>query len=518
MSDDELVFMDEDSADEQSHKKKWKVIIVDDEPAVHDVTRLALDGFTFTDGGGLKFISAYSGKDAKELIIKHPDTAIMLLDVVMEHDHAGLEVAEFVRREAENSSVRVVLRTGQPGQAPERSVIKDYDINDYKEKTELTSMKLFTLVYSLLRSYRDIITLEENKAGLEKVLQASSSIFKKKSLADFSQAVLGQLSSLLHLDAVYCQSNALAASHEGNDFKVIAATGSFERLVGKDVSREFEPEVFESLDDTLSHPGNSIGNHKYKGLFQSPHSEVENLLYIDGVDSDLSALDRTLLDLFTHNVSTAFENVNLHAEIENTQREIVYLLGGAVETRSKETGNHVKRVAELSKLLALGYGVSAEEAEVIKLASPLHDLGKIGIPDHILNKPGKFVPDEWEIMKTHALLGYDMLKDSNKRILQAGAVIAAEHHERWDGNGYPYGKSGEDIHIYGRITALADVYDALGSDRCYKKAWPQDKVLALIKDERGKHFDPHLVDVFFERYDDILAICMNYVDVYEQGS
>jgi len=121
------------------------------------------------------------------------------------------------------------------------------------------------------------------------------------------------------------------------------------------------------------------------------------------------------------------------------------MLGEAVETRSKETGNHVKRVAEISKLLALDYGLDSDEAEVIRLASPMHDVGKIGIPDAILNKPGRHTPEEFEIMKTHAMLGYDMLKSSKRRILKAGAVIARDHHEKWSGEGYPHGRSGEDI-------------------------------------------------------------------------
>lgn len=172
----------------------------------------------------------------------------------------------------------------------------------------------------------------------------------------------------------------------------------------------------------------------------------------------------------------------------------------------------MKRVAEYSKLLALGYGMSEEEAEIVKLAAPLHDVGKVGIPDAILGKPGKLTAEEWEIMKTHAELGYDMLKSSSRRILQAGAVIAKEHHEKWAGGGYPEGKSGEDIHIYGRIVALADVFDALGSDRCYKKAWPMDEILDLLRDERGKHFDPKLVDIFLDNLDEVEAIRAAFPD------
>ncbi|MCT7605839.1 HD domain-containing protein [Aliarcobacter butzleri] len=203
---------------------------------------------------------------------------------------------------------------------------------------------------------------------------------------------------------------------------------------------------------------------------------------------------------------------NLNQEIENTQKEVVFTMGAIGESRSKETGNHVKRVAEYSKLLALYYGLDEKEAELLKQASPMHDIGKVAIPDAILNKPGRFDENEREIMNTHAALGYEMLKHSNRPLLKMAAIVANEHHEKWDGTGYPKGKSGEDIHIYGRITALADVFDALGSDRVYKKAWDDERIFNLFKEERGKHFDPKLVDIFFEHLDEFLKIRETFKD------
>lgn len=200
------------------------------------------------------------------------------------------------------------------------------------------------------------------------------------------------------------------------------------------------------------------------------------------------------------------EIVNLNHEIANTQREIVTTMGMIGETRSKETGLHVKRVAEYSYLLAKLIGLSEEEATLLKEASPMHDIGKVGIPDHILNKPGKLTPEEFEIMKTHSELGYEMLKHSTREILQASAVVAYTHHEKWDGSGYPRGLGGDEIPIYGRITAVADVFDALGHDRVYKKAWPLENILDLFTQERGKLFDPNIIDLFFEHLDEFLSI------------
>jgi response regulator RpfG family c-di-GMP phosphodiesterase len=202
-----------------------------------------------------------------------------------------------------------------------------------------------------------------------------------------------------------------------------------------------------------------------------------------------------------------FEEVAaLQKEIEDTQKEVVFTMGAIGESRSKETGNHVKRVAEYSKLFALYYGLDEKEAEMLKQASPMHDIGKVAIADAILNKPAKLTEEEFKIMQKHSELGYDMLKHSERPLLKCAATVAYEHHEKYNGRGYPRGIKGENIHIHGRITAIADVFDALGSDRCYKKAWDDDKIFELFHSERGEHFDPKLVDIFFEHLDEFLTI------------
>jgi response regulator RpfG family c-di-GMP phosphodiesterase len=236
---------------------------------------------------------------------------------------------------------------------------------------------------------------------------------------------------------------------------------------------------------------------------------MENVIYIDGFQT-LSEWERYLVEIYCANVSVAFENIYLNQELESTQKEIIYTMGEITETRSKETGHHVKRVAEYSRLLALKYELSEQEAEVIRLASPMHDVGKVGIPDAILNKPGPLTEEEFEVIKAHASLGYEMLKHSNKQVLNAAATIAQQHHEKYDGSGYPLGLKGENIHIYGRITAVADVFDALCSDRVYKKAWEMDRVLDFLQSQKHRHFDPILVDLFLTHLDEFLMIKEKY--------
>ncbi|KFL34957.1 response regulator receiver protein [Sulfurospirillum sp. SCADC] len=200
------------------------------------------------------------------------------------------------------------------------------------------------------------------------------------------------------------------------------------------------------------------------------------------------------------------EIINLHEELEATQQEVIYRMGEIAESRSKETGNHVRRVAAYSRLLALKYGLDKKESDLIGSASPMHDIGKVGIPDSILQKPGPLSDEEWEIMRTHAMLGYTILQNSTRPLLQAAAIIAKEHHEKYDGTGYPLNLKGRDIHLYARIVAVADVFDALSHDRCYKKAWEDAAVFEFFEHERGKHFDPQIVDLFLSAKEDFLAI------------
>ena len=207
------------------------------------------------------------------------------------------------------------------------------------------------------------------------------------------------------------------------------------------------------------------------------------------------------------------ETVTIYKEVEKTQKEFIFSMGAIGESRSRETGNHVKRVAEYSKLLALLSGIQEEEADLLRLASPMHDIGKVGISDTILNKPARLTSEEFDTMKEHTTLGYAMFEGYELPVFKTAAIVAYEHHEKFDGSGYPRGLKGEDIHIYGRITAIADVFDALGSDRVYKKAWKLEKILSLIEHESGKHFDPKLVTLFLENLDQFLAIKEKYQDV-----
>ncbi len=219
-----------------------------------------------------------------------------------------------------------------------------------------------------------------------------------------------------------------------------------------------------------------------------------------GIHNSEGEIEETLCFHYDHT-----QEFILNHEIMDTQRELIYTLGEVAESRSNETGAHIQRVASYSEILAKKCGLE-KEAEYIKIASTMHDIGKIAIEDSILKKPGRLTSLEFERMKEHSMIGFDIFKNSTKPILKTAALISRDHHEKWDGSGYPQGLKGEDIHIYGRIVAIADVFDALGSERVYKKAWSLEKILKYFKNNRGKHFDPNLVDIFFENLDMFLEV------------
>jgi response regulator RpfG family c-di-GMP phosphodiesterase len=216
--------------------------------------------------------------------------------------------------------------------------------------------------------------------------------------------------------------------------------------------------------------------------------------------------DQQHLVLAASYAGNQLEAVLIQEEMDNTQKEIIFTLAETGEMRSKETGNHVKRVAEFSRLLAIYQGQNKTEAAMLKTASPLHDIGKIAIPDSILLKNGPLSNEEKARMETHTTLGFEMLKHSDRRVFKTAADIALHHHEKWNGGGYPSGLRGEDISLFGRITAIADVFDALANPRVYKKAWEKEKVLNLFIEEKGKHFDPVLSTLFLEHFEDFWQI------------
>ncbi|WP_153111395.1 HD-GYP domain-containing protein [Propionivibrio limicola] len=200
------------------------------------------------------------------------------------------------------------------------------------------------------------------------------------------------------------------------------------------------------------------------------------------------------------------------AAIRAREQELLFRMSRAAEFRDPETGAHIQRMAHYSRLIAANLDLPQDQQDLILRAAPMHDIGKIGVPDHILLKPGKLTSDEWGLMQRHAAIGYELLKGSESVVLQAAATIAVSHHEKFDGSGYPHRVSGNAIPLFGRIVAVADVFDALTSERPYKKAWSLDEAQAQILDGAGKHFDPRCVEAFLDSWGEVRLIHERYQD------
>jgi response regulator RpfG family c-di-GMP phosphodiesterase len=510
--DETLVFLEEQTQDAPNDRvEPWTILIVDDEEDVHGITRMVLGDVEF-DGRGLHFLSAHSGIEAKEILRVRDDVAVILLDVVMESEHAGLDLVHFIRAEQKNTHTRIILRTGQPGQAPERRVILEYDINDYKEKSNLTATRLFTTIVSALRCYRDIKTIEQSRKGLGHIISAARDMLKQVSFDTFCQGVLEQMTALWNLggNCLYMRNSGFAALREGDDLIIRAGIGAWSDKIGRRLDEVVERDTREMIHRSLNSGQSLVGEREFVGCYRT-ETNGESLLYLSS-NRPLAPIDVELIRVFSGHIAAAYDNLSLHRELRDTQREIIYALGEVVEQRSREVGSHVRRVGEQSWLLATLYGMCEEEADLLRIAAPMHDVGKIGIPDHILSKPGKLTLEEFKIMEQHTLIGYRILSKSRRRILNAAATIAYEHHEHWDGGGYPRGLKKHEIHIYGRITAIADVLDALYHKRSYKEAWVQADIVALFRQQRERQFDPHLVDLLLRHWDEFIAIQKKFPD------
>jgi response regulator RpfG family c-di-GMP phosphodiesterase len=342
------------------------------------------------------------------------------------------------------------------------------------------------------------------REGLERVIAASAHIFQQRNLKDFASGLLQQVVALLRLE----QSMLLRVAGAS----VITGESHYEILarIGEMGESDIGPELVAQLDEARHNRISKLHGDTYVGYFPN-NSGKASLLVLKGVE-EISEIDVQLLDVFCSGVAIAFDNILLNQEITDTQAELILRLGDVVESRSNEAGNHVRRMAQVCHLLALESGMSDDETAVLMHAAPMHDIGKIATPDAVLLKPGRLTPEEWEVMKQHPTVGLQILDGSQRPILKAAAVIAHQHHEKWDGSGYPQGLKGDAIHPYARIVAVADVFDALTHERCYKEAWPVEQVRDYLREVAGHHLDPYYVDLLIKNIDKAAEINRQWPD------
>jgi response regulator RpfG family c-di-GMP phosphodiesterase len=490
----------------------WKILVVDDEADIRTLTRLNLKGFSF-DARELQILEAASAHEARQMLAEHDDIAVALIDVVMETDDAGLRLVEYIRQELNNKMIRLVIRTGQPGVAPERFVIDNFDIDDYKDKTELTATRLYTTVRSALKAYRDLKTIDLNRIGLSRVLNAAPDLYRisNASLNGFFEGVLTQIVGLCNLADVSFIStiDGLIATFDGQNVNVMATTGPMA-----------DPARFEEIRKQCAEA--VTGGHLPEKIRQDgvviPLTVGPNpvgFVYVEPT-RELSSADLDLLKVMAQQCSSALENLRLHIDLQGAYDNAIDMLAEIAEFKDKTTGQHIHRIDNYTRLVALELGISAAEAELFGKASRLHDVGKIGIPDEILRKRGKLTDEEFTIMKGHVNIGASIL--SHDPSLAIAREVALSHHERWEGGGYPTGQPSSNTPLLTRIVSVVDVFDALVSRRPYKEPWTVADAAANIEAAAGTQFDPAVVAAFLKLlHQDAFANLLATVHADNQG-
>lgn len=322
MADDDDVLNLIDDTGETSDAgvvRKWKIAVIDDDQAVHEGTRFALGDYSL-NGQALEILSAYSAAEGRELMRAHPDIAAVLLDVIMETDVAGLDLVEFIRNELRNETVRIILRTGQPGQAPERRIIVDYDINDYKAKTELTADKLFTSLTAALRSYQQLERMVQTRRGLEIIIDAASTLYDFKSMQRLAGGVLTQIASLLNVD---CEGILILrdGGQPGDAFSVLAGSGCYSRYLGCSAAPLLDTALRNVVEAAFRRRDHEFCENR-SVLYVRTGSGREVVVLLEAA-KELSETDRALVEIFGSRLSVAFDNVILYHQLQdaNTQLE-----------------------------------------------------------------------------------------------------------------------------------------------------------------------------------------------------
>ncbi|MGJ8693853.1 MAG: HD domain-containing phosphohydrolase [Thalassotalea sp.] len=512
MSD--FLFQDEPEHNEQESSpisnKFWRILVIDDDEAVHQVTRLVLADAEI-EHRKLEIISAFSSKEAKEILSQDDDFCMAFVDVVMETDHAGLELVDWIRNQMKNQAIRLVLRTGQAGNAPEARVIKDFDINDYKEKTDFTSSKMITTVYAGIRAYRDIMTIQKSLNAFKQLIRSTHDLLKINKIKAFGSAALNHLLILMEVEssALYIARSQIDFDDVSNNL-ILACTGKYVCESDHLDSSKIDERVKNKIKTAFTNKSHYSDNKCFVGYYETA-DDAASVLYIE-FEEDAEHFRANLAELYATNVALILESITRQYEIERTQKELMYIVSEAVENQSETSSSHVHRVADICELMAIKLGLDEKYIQALKLAAPLHDIGKISIPEVILHKEGKLDEREWKVMQSHTEAGATMLANSTSSVSKLGASLARYHHENWDGSGYPKGLVAEEIPIEARIMAIADVFDVLGSRRCYKQAWSNEQIKAFINVQKGIKFEPRLVELLMENFDEFSAIRGQFPD------
>lgn len=456
---------------------RQNILIVDDNPKN---IQLAANVLRSSDLYNIFF--ATDGRNAiEQLSYRHH--SLILLDINMPILN-GYETADIIKTDPEFSKIPIIFLSANANKESIREGFEhggaDYITKPFDEVELLHRVK--THVELFVSKERLRAEVEETTSLLEqyKIAVDSSSLVSKTDTFGF----------ISYVNTPFCRVSGYSEAE----------------LIGKNHNIVRSPNVPRSLYKEL---WETIKSKKiWRGVIENRAKDGRSY-FVDSTIVPIIGLEGEIVEYISIRTDITSE-VKLREDVLVTQKEILHTFGELGEWRSQETGEHVNRVSLFSGVLARAYGCTEEEIDLLVMASPMHDIGKVIIPDKILLKEGKLTDEEFAQMKEHTTYGYKIFCHSEQKLLKAAATIAYEHHEKWDGSGYPRGIKAEEIHIFGRITSICDVFDALSHDRVYKKAWSVEDTLAYIQNESAKSFEPKLVELFLENIGEILEIKRRY--------
>ncbi|OIR02064.1 signal transduction histidine-protein kinase BarA [mine drainage metagenome] len=433
--DDDLLFAGDDPPQPErnggaravDYLDPWVVLIADDDPQVHDMSRMLLRKFVF-QGRGLELLSATSAAEARRILAERPDIAVLLLDVVMESDDAGLKLVPVIREEMGNKRVRIVLRTGQPGQAPERDVILTYDINDYKAKTELTAQRLFTTMVANLRAYQDIVSIERNRVGLEKILNASATLFDKRSMREFVEGAIIQLEALLRGkegSVLCCQARDGHAN--ADEIIILAATRGFAPHVGRPLRACLPPEICADIETAFHTRQNLFAEDRCILVFRT-HDHGSNVFFLRRPEP-FTADERTLLEVFCTKVAIGFDNVCLYEDLT--------ALNNTLEQQVRERAREAQEKSRLleATLAGMSDGLAAVDEQGLLVVHNRRALELLGQP---VPPPGQEHGHEEIERRIAAMAGTALEDDATQEIELDDGRFVQLRRTPMDGGGHVY--------------------------------------------------------------------------------
>lgn len=494
--EDDLLFVEDGESAGPAKLLPWKVLVADDDPSVHTITELVLRSYRFLDRPIL-CLHAYDSPECIQILETHADIGVILLDVVMEKDHSGLELVKTIREKMGNSAVRIILRTGQPGRAPEEEVVSKYDINDYRLKTELTAQKLQSTLTSALRSYQAISQLEQANALLLGMLMGWEGPRSSSSLEEYMTATARLLKDFLAHPLLEGRV-ALFRQMPMNDPELL-------EFQGEGLRKGFLAAEYPDLESASEAMARELGLGRGASFRALDGADYLLCAFVHALPSSIAEELLRIFELqFTLNLDT------FQVRQGRPGNGLSSLFGDFIQTVSQEDEGHAQRLGIISQALARAMGMSELSAEQLRLAAQLHDIGNALLPRGLISKKGALSPQERQQMQTHTKAGFDLLKHSDREIFRLASKVALEHHERWNGSGYPGKLKGEEICIEARIVAIADVFDALTREEIYRPARSEEEALEEMRKEGGQGLDPGLVELFLKHYPDIKEVLELY--------